>query len=51
LTLRDGEVIIEKDVLIKNKWTNWINVDNLELSSLENEEKKDGIEKWEMLCK
>lgn len=51
LTLRDGEMIIEKEVWIKNKWTNWINVDNLELSSLENEEKKDGIEKREILCK
>ena len=51
LTLRDGEVITWMEVWIENKWTNWINVDNLELSSLENEEKKDGIETWEILCK
>jgi hypothetical protein len=51
LTLRDGEMIISKEVWIKNKWTNWINVDNLELSSLENREKKDGIESLEVLCK
>ena len=51
LTLRDGEVTTWKEVWIKNKWENWINVDNLELYSLENEEKKDGIKKWEILCK
>ena len=51
LTLRNGEVISEKEVWIKNKWTSWINVDNLELSSLENEEKKDGIDSYEILCK
>ena len=51
LTLRDGEVITSKEVWIKNKWTNWINVDNLELSSLENEKKKDGIDSYEVLCK
>ena len=51
LTLRDGEVISEKEIWIRNKWNNWINVDNLELSSLENEEKKDGIDSYEILCK
>jgi len=51
LTLRDGEVITWTEVWIKNKWTNWINVDNLELSPLENEVKKDGIDSYEVLCK
>jgi len=50
LTLRDGEVIIWKEIWIKNKWDNWINVDNLALFWLENEEEKDGmnlcIEDW-----
>lgn len=40
LTLRDGEVITWKEIWIKNKWDNWINIDNLTLYSLENEEKK-----------
>lgn len=51
LTLRDGEVITWMEVWIKNKWTNWINVDNLELSPLENEVKKYGIDSYEVLCK
>ena len=51
LTLRDGKVITWMEVWIKNKWTNWINVDNLELSPLENEVKKDGIDSYEVLCK
>ena len=63
LTLRNGEVITWKEVWIKNKWNNWINVDNTELYSLENEEKKDEInlcvnsqdtkfsENLEVLCK
>ena len=51
LTLRDGDIMKIKEIWIKNKWTNWINVDNLELYSLENEEKKDGIEEWKILCK
>ena len=51
LTLRDGEVIIWKEVWIKNKWNEWINVDNLALSSLENGKKKDGIDSYEILCK
>jgi len=51
LTLRDGEVIISKEVWIKNKWTNWINVENLELYSLEKEEKKDEMNSYEILCK
>ena len=41
LTLRDGELITEKKIWIKNKWDIWINVDDLELYSLENEKKKD----------
>jgi hypothetical protein len=51
LTLRDGEVITGKQVWIKNKWDNWINVDDLALYSLENGEKKDGIDLYEILCK
>ncbi len=63
LTLRNGEVITWKEVWIKNKWNNWINVDDTELYSLENEEKKDEInlcvnsqdtkfsENLEVLCK
>ena len=43
LTLRDGEIITWMKVWIKNKWDNWINVDNLALYSLENKEKKDEI--------
>lgn len=43
LTLRDGEVITWKEIWIKNKWDNWINIDNLALYSLENKEKKDEI--------
>jgi hypothetical protein len=30
-------------VWIKNKWNNWINIDNLALYSLENKEKKNEI--------
>ena len=41
LILRDGEIITWMEVWIKNKWDYWINVDNLELYSLENEKKKD----------
>ena len=51
LTLRDGEIITWMEVWIKNKWDYWINVDNLELSSLENEVKKDGIDSYEVLCR
>ena len=58
LTLRDWEIITWKQVWIKNKWNNWINVDNLILYSLEKEDKKDGIKKYtdiwhniEVLCK
>ena len=43
LTLRDGEIITWMKVWIKNKWNNWINIDNLALYSLENKEKKDEI--------
>ena len=51
LTLRDGEVITWKQVWIKNKWNEWINIDNLALFWLEKEEKKDGIDSYEILCK
>ena len=43
LILRDGKVITWKEIWIKNKWDNWINIDNLALYSLENKEKKDEI--------
>ena len=46
LTLRDGEVITWREVWIKNKWNNWINVDNLTLFWLENEEEKDGMNSY-----
>ena len=56
LTLSDGEVITQKEIWVKNKWNNWINIDSLWLYSLENEEKKDEInlsiwENIEVLCK
>ena len=51
LTLRNGEVIIWKEFWIKNKWDNWINIDNFELYSLENWEKKDEMNSYEILCK
>ena len=44
LTLRDGEVITWKEIWIKNKWTNWINIDNLALFWLEKEDEKDWID-------
>ena len=44
LTLRDGEVITWMEVWIKNKWENWINIDNLALFWLEKEDEKDGIQ-------
>ena len=56
LTLRDGDLIQEKEIWIKNKWNNWINVDDLALFWLENEEEKDGMNLYiwkniEVLCK
>lgn len=55
LTLRDSEIITWKEVWIKNKWDNWINVDNLALFWLENEEEKDGmnlcVEDWNKIIK
>ena len=55
LTLRDGDLITWMEVWIKNKWDDWINVDNLELFWLENEEEKDGmnlcIEDWNKIIK
>ncbi len=55
LTLRDGEIITQKEIWIKNKWNNWININSLWLYSLENEEKKDEMnlhtwENFEVLC-
>jgi len=43
LTLRDGEVITWKEVWIENEWSNWINIDNYGLYSLENKDKKNEI--------
>ncbi len=56
LTLRDGDLIQEKEIWIKYKWNNWINIDNLALFWLENEEEKDGMNLYiwkniEVLCK
>ena len=50
LTFREGEVITWKQIWIKNKWENWINVDDLILYSLEKEDKKDGMKSYEVLC-
>lgn len=50
LTFREGEVITWKQIWIKNKWENWINVDDLILYSLEKEYKKDGMKSYEVLC-
>ena len=44
LTLRDWDVIVDREVWIKSIWENWINVDKLELYWLEKEEEIDGIE-------
>lgn len=46
LTLRDGDIIVDKEVWIKSIWNWWINVDELKLFWLENEEKID----WIQLC-
>lgn len=43
LTLRDWNIIIDKEVSIKSKWNWWNNIE-LKLYSLENEEEKDGIQ-------
>ena len=51
LTLRDGEVITWKEIWIKNKWENWINVDNLALFFLEKKKKKNEMNSYEILCK
>ena len=56
LTLRDGDLIQEKEIWIKYKWNNWINIDNLALFWLENEEEKDGMNLYiwkniEVLCR
>lgn len=46
LTLRDWDVIVDKDAWIKNIWNNWVNIDKLELYWLEKEEEID----WIQLC-
>ena len=51
ITVRDGDIVEEKEIWIKNKWNGWNNSD-LWLYSLEKREKKDWIE-WdiiEILC-
>ena len=52
LTLRDWDETTDKEIWIKSKWNNWINVENLTLYSLENEEKIDWIDWYtiEVLC-
>lgn len=44
LTLRDWDIIVDREVWIKSIWENWINVDKLELYWLEKEEEIDWIE-------
>ena len=44
ITLRDWDIIVDKEVWIKNRWNNWINIDNLALFWLEKEEEKDWID-------
>ena len=56
LTLRDWDIIKEKEVLINSKWKWWNNVKDLWLYSLENEEKKHWIrmcikKNIEIMCK
>lgn len=56
LILREGEVITSKEIWIKNKRDDWINIDNFAPLSLEKEEEKDEIktsvkEKFEILCR
>lgn len=48
LTLRDWDLIQEKEVWIKSKWNWWNNVEKLTFISLEKEDEKDGIE---LLCR
>ena len=52
LTLREGDVIIDKEIWIESKWNNWINVDILWLYSLEKEEEINWIDWYiiEVLC-
>lgn len=55
LVLRDGNLILEKEIWIKNRWDDRMNIDNFTLFSLEKEEEKDAIElsiegKVEVLC-
>ena len=55
LTLRDSDVITWKEIWIKNKWNNWINIDNFVLFWLEKEQEKDWInsciEDWNNIIK
>jgi hypothetical protein len=46
LTLRDWDIIVEKEVWIKNRWNWWNNISNLWLYSLEKEEEIN----WIQLC-
>lgn len=51
LTLRDGDLIQEKEIWIKSKWNGWNNVEKLTFIPLEKEDEKDGINSYEILCK
>ena len=51
LTLRDRDLIQEKEVKIKSKWNGRNNIEDFLPISLEKEEKKDGITSYELLCK
>jgi len=44
LTLRDWDIVIDKELWIKYKWNWWINIDKLALFWLEKKEEKDWIE-------
>lgn len=56
LILRDGEIITQKEIWIKNKRDDWINIKDFTPFSLEKQEEKDEIktsvkEKIEILCR
>ena len=44
LSLRDGDILTWREVWIKSKWEDWVNVENLALFWLEKEDEKDGID-------
>ena len=51
LTLREWNLIQEKEVWIKSKLNWWNKIENFVFLSLEKEEKKDGIDSYELLCR